>query len=151
MRALISLAAAMLALASCSADPPEPAVTVSDSWVQLPVVAGRPGAAYFKLSSNNDPTKLVSVTSSRIERIELHGTVEQGGIARMKPLTPEELVFPSDLEMSFAPGGRHAMLHGIDPAVRPGDRITLTFDLEPMGPVSADAEVRAFGEGHGAH
>jgi len=151
MRRMISAAVAMLALASCNADRPEPAVTVSDAWVQLPAVKGRPGAAYFRLTSNNDPTKLVAVTSPRIGRIELHGTVEEGGVSRMRKLTPDELVFPNDLEMSFAPGGRHAMLLGIDRALRPGDRITLTFTVEPMAPVSVEAQVRAFGQGHGAH
>jgi copper(I)-binding protein len=151
MRRIVYASAAMLALASCNEERPEPAVTVSDAWVQLPAVKGRPGAAYFKLASNNDPTKLVGVTSPRIERIELHDTVEEGGVSRMRKLTPDELVFPKDLEMSFAPGGRHAMLLGIDPALRPGDRITLTFTVEPMAPVSVEVEVRAFGEGHGAH
>ena len=126
-------------------------MTVSNAWVQLPVVKGRPGAAYFTLASNNDPTKLVRVTSPRIERIELHGTVTEGGLSRMKALPPDALVFPDGLEMSFAPAGRHAMLLGIDPALKPGDRVTLTFFLEPMGPVSAQAEVRAWGESHGAH
>jgi hypothetical protein len=144
-------AAALLVLACCNAERPEPAVTVSEAWVQLPVVRDRPGAAYFKLASNNDPTKLVEVTSPRIDRIELHGTVDQGGVSSMQKLPPEDLVFPDQLEMSFAPGGRHAMLFGIDPALKAGDRVTLTFNLQPMGPVSVEAEVRAFGESHGAH
>jgi len=148
---MISAAAAMLALASCNVDRSNPTVSVSDAWVQLPVVKGRPGAAYFKLASNNDPTKLVSVTSPRIGRIELHGTVEEGGLSRMQKLRPEDLVFPSDLAMTFAPGGRHAMLFGIDPSLKPGDKVTLTFNLEPMAPVIAEAEVRAFGTSHGAH
>jgi hypothetical protein len=151
VRTTISAAAAALALASCSSERPEPAVTVSDAWVQLPVMKNRPGAAYFALSSNNDPTKLVSVASPSIERIELHGTAGEGGVSRMRKLTPHDLVFPDDLKMTFAPGGRHAMLFGIDPALKPGDRVILTFNLEPMASVGAEAQVRAFGESHGAH
>jgi len=149
MRTLIPTALALLALTSCNAASPEPQVTVSDAWVQLPVVKGRPGAAYFTLSSNNDPTKLVGVSSPRIERIELHETTMEGGVSRMRPL--KDIVFPDDLKMKFAPGGNHAMLFGIDPAVKPGDRIALTFRLEPMAPVTVEAEVRAFGGEHGGH
>jgi copper(I)-binding protein len=148
MRASIS-AAVLLALASCNSDRPEPGVTVSDAWVQLPAVKGRPGAAYFTLASNNDPAKLIAITSPRIERIELHGTVDRGGVSRMQKLTPEDLVFPDGV-MTFAPGGRHAMLFGIDPALKAGDRVTITFDLEPMAAISVEAEVRAFGESRGA-
>ena len=150
MRVTIS-AAVLLAVASCNAEGPEPAVTVSDAWVRLPVVRDRPGAAYFRLESNNVPTKLVSVTSPRIKRIELHGTVDRDGVSRMQKLPADDLVFPNGLEMIFAPGGRHAMLFGIDPDLKPGDRVTLTFHLEPMAPISVEAEVRAFGQSHGAH
>jgi hypothetical protein len=148
---MISAVAALLALASCNVDRSQPAVTVSDAWVQLPVVKGRPGAAYFTLASNNEPTKLVAVASPRIERIELHGTADEAGVARMRPLARDDLVFPDDLKMTFAPGGRHAMLFGIDPALKPGDRVTLTFELEPMGPANVEAEVRAFRQSHDAH
>ena len=62
---LLLLAATALSLAACDGAPPEPEVTVENAVVQLPAVAGRPGAGYFTLRTNNDPTKLVSVSSSR--------------------------------------------------------------------------------------
>lgn len=147
---LVLSAAAVLMLASCNAAPAEPKIEVEDAWVQLPVVPGRPGAAYFTLRSNNDPTKLVSVSSTSVERIELHGTMMEGKMARMRPLG-DELVFPNDLKLVFAPGGKHAMLFGIDPALKAGGKVSVTFNFEPMPPVTVEAEVRAFGEGHGGH
>lgn len=144
MRFFPLAAIAVLVSAACNVPRPGPKVEAEGAWVQLPVVPGRPGSAYFTLVSNNEPTRLVSVASPRIERIELHETVMDGGVSRMRP--PEHLVFPEDLKMVFAPGGRHAMLFGIDPAVRAGDKIPLTFNLEPMGRVTVEAEVRAFGE-----
>ena len=149
MRMLLAAAAAALMSASCNAPPAEPKVEVENAWVQLPVMPRRPGAAYFTLRSNNDPTKLVGVSSPRVERIELHGTMMEGNMARMRPL--ENLVFPDDLKLAFTPGGKHAMLFGIDPNVKTGDKIALTFTFEPMAPVTVEAEVRAFGQDHGAH
>lgn len=143
------LAAALLTLGACNVALPDPKVEVEEAWVQLPAVPGRPGSAYFTLIGNNDPTKLVGVTSPRVERIELHETVTEDGVSRMRQ--PEHLVFPPDLKMVFAPGARHAMLFGIDPAVKAGDTIPLTFNLEPAPPVTVEAEVRAFGDGHGGH
>jgi len=141
--------ALLLTLSACDCQPPEPQVTVEEAWVQLPAVPGRPGAAYFTLGTNNDPTKLVAVSSPRIERIELHDSVMDGGVMRMTPL--EGAVFSDDI-LRFAPGGKHAMLFGIDPALKTGDRIALTFTFEPAPPVTAQADVRAFGAaGHAGH
>ena len=140
MRAqLLTAVLACSVLRSCGA-PEEPRANVEQAWVRLPAVQGRPGAAYFTLRTNNDPTKLVAVTSTRVERIELHQSMT-GHSGGMEPTG--DLTFDDSLE--FAPGSRHAMLFGIDPALRPGDRIPLTFTFEPLPPVAVEAEVRGPG------
>lgn len=140
---LLLIAAAALVLASCNARLPEPKVEVESAVVQLPAVPGRPGAAYFRLTTNNDPTKLVSVSSPSIDRIELHETVMDGGVARMREA--QDLVFAPDEALTFERGGRHAMLFGIDPALKAGDKVPLTLTFEPMKPVTVEADVQAFG------
>jgi periplasmic copper chaperone A len=148
MRLIIGTAL-FLALVGCGAAPSEPRVEVDEAWVQLPVVPGRPGAAYFTLKSNQDPTRLVSVSSPKIERIELHDSRMEGAVMRMGPL--EDRNFPPGGTLEFAPGGKHAMLFGLDPKVKAGERIPLTFTFEPAPPVTVEAEVRAFGASHGGH
>jgi copper(I)-binding protein len=130
--------ALLLGLVSCgSGDDGPPRVTAERAVVTLPAVARRPGAAYFKLETNR-AARLVAVTSPAARRIELH---EEG----MRPaasfaLTPAE-------PLHFRPGGRHAMLFDMDPALRPGARVTLTFTFEGgPPPVTAEAEVRAPGD-----
>jgi periplasmic copper chaperone A len=139
---------AALLLAGCDAKPPEAAAAVEQAWVQLPAVPGRPGAAYFTLRSNANSGRLISVTSPRVGRIELHGTSMEGGVARMRPLSEPSI---ENGELVFAPGGNHAMLFDIDPALKAGDRMPLTFALDPLAAVSVEADVRAFGEGHAGH
>ncbi len=146
---LILATAAFLALAACNqGPPPKPAVEVDDAMVTLPVVPGRPGAAYFTLRTNNDPTKIVSVTSPRIERIELHETRQENGVSKMQPIA--DTTFPASGVMEFKPGGRHAMLFGLDPALKAGDKIPLTFTFEPAPAVTVEAEVHAAGS-HSGH
>ena len=140
----------VLSLAACDLGPSEPRVTVEDAVVTLPAVPGRPGAAYFELRTNNDPTRLAGITSPRIERVELHETVTVGGISQMIPL--RSATFSPETPMRFEPGGRHVMLFGIDPALRPGDQVRLDFAFDLAPPVSVEAEVRAAGDvGHGGH
>ena len=146
----VPIMAALLALAACDRPPPDPRVTVDEAFVTLPVLPDRPGAAYFTLRTNNDPTRLAGVSSGRIGRIELHESVTTNGVTRMVPLA--DTTFAPDAPLAFAPGGRHAMLFDVDPALRPGDTITLTFTFDPAPPVTVEAPVRAAGDvGHGGH
>lgn len=149
MRVVLATALLSFVLLACNVSRPAPEVEVEEAWVQLPPVPGRPGAAYFTLKSNNDPTKLVSVTSPLVERVELHETRMEDGVSMMRPAG--NLVFPDTLELKFAPGEKHAMLFGLDPALKPGATVPLTFTFHPAPPVTVEAEVRSFGEGHAAH
>jgi copper(I)-binding protein len=151
MKRLVWIVAPALAAALCVGACDRPSapmeVKVEEPWVRLPAAAGQPGAAYFTLRSSARPTALVAVGSPRVERIELHETRMEGNVARMAPVA--NIGFPQDGVLTFAPGGKHAMLFGIDPSVKPGDRIPLTFTFEPQQQVTAEAEVR--GPGGAAH
>ena len=147
MRLIVATLASLAALAACSSEPEAPRVTVEQAMVHLPAVKGRPGAGYFTLRPNNDPTRLLSVTSPSIERIELHDSVTKGGVSRMQKA--DSLTFGDALE--FSPGGKHAMLFGLDPALKPGAKIPLTFTFDPAPPVTVQATVQGPGGGHSGH
>jgi hypothetical protein len=134
----------LLGLASCDRSGGEsaaPRVAVENAVVTLPVLPGRPGAAYFTLEANATAV-FIAVASPRASRVELH---DEG----MRRAAGFRLIAGEPL--AFAPGGRHAMLFGLDPTLRPGDRLALTFSFEGAPPVTAGAQVRAPGDVHGAH
>lgn len=137
---LAALAAAAAALAGCNAPKPDAeAIEVREAIVTLPAVAGRPGAAYFRVEAPRRGVRLQRVESPRAARAEMHDL-------GMQPIA--ELILPAGEEVAFAPGGRHVMLFGLDPALRPGERIPLTLAFAGAAPVTADAEVRAPGDAH---
>ena len=144
MKRLVPLLAAVICVQACGQRPQEPSVTVEEAVVTLPAVPGRPGAAYFTLRTNNDPTRLTGISSPQVGRIELHETVRQGGVSRMDPL--RDTIFSPDAPLTFVPGGRHAMLVDMDPSLRAGGRLRLTFTFEPAPQVTVEAEVRAPGD-----
>ena len=127
-----------LALPSCSQEREE--ATVDNAYIRLPVIPGRPGAAYFTLRGGRDPLTLHGIESPQVERIELHESVMSGGTMRMEAL--KEIALPSQGTVSFEPGGRHAMLFGIDPSLKPGDLIKLTLKLKPPVEITTEAVVR---------
>jgi copper(I)-binding protein len=143
MRAPIVTASAALALLACNGTPDEPRVIVEDAVVTLPAVPGRPGAAYFELRANRTPTNLVSLTSPLIRKIELHESRTRSGKTSMAPI--DNTAFPGNGLMVFKPGGKHAMLMGIDKSVKAGSKLPITFTFDPAPAVTVEAEVRGPG------
>ena len=143
-------ALACLLLGSCSGAGDDGGVRVEDAWIRLPASAGQPGSAYFTLSSSDEGTKLVGVTSPLVRWVELHESRTKGGVARMERI--REVEFPSRGPLVFEPGGRHAMLFGIARSVKPGGTVPLTFAFNTAPPVTVDAQVRGLaGEPHERH
>jgi hypothetical protein len=145
-----ALAGAVL-LAGCDRPPPDGTVRVRDAWIRLPAAKSRPGSAYFRMEAGSEGTRLVGVSSPAARWIELHETSMSGTSAKMK--RHKEIEFPSRGELAFEPGGRHAMLFGLSPKVKVGDRVPLTFSFNVAPPITLDAEVRgAADEGpHAGH
>jgi copper(I)-binding protein len=147
MRLIVATLLLVASLAACDSKPKRTGVTVEGAMIHLPPVRGRPGAAYFTLRSGSE-VRLVSVTSPAIERIELHESVTKDGVSRMG--RTQQLSFDGELE--FKPGGKHAMLFGLDPTLKPGANVQLTFNFEQAPAVTVQATVHAFGGGgHSGH
>ena len=141
---VMAILAAAAALAGCHRPPPDGTVRVDNVWVRLPAVKNRPGSAYFRMEAGSEGTRLAGVSTPAARWIELHETQMKGQLAKMK--RRKEIEFPSRGELVFEPGGRHAMLFGISPEVKPGDRIPLTFSFNVAPPITVEAEVRAAGD-----
>ncbi len=149
MRVALATTFLCLGLTACGVPRSDPQVTVENARITLPAVKGRPGAGYFDLKGSGQPLRLTAVTSPRVQRIELHESMGGHGAMRMQPLN--DAGFPADGRLIFAPGGKHAMLFGVDPALKVGDRLplTLTFDRAPA--VTVEAQVLGPGGGHAGH
>jgi periplasmic copper chaperone A len=141
--------AGLLALAFLAGCDRAPAVTVEDAIVTLPALPGGAGGGYFHLATNAPGERLAAVSSPAAERIELHETTAQGAMTGMKPI--DRPAFDEDRTLVFAPGGRHAMLFGLKPGLKPGDRIAISFTFAHAQPVTVEAEVRGPGQGHAGH
>lgn len=113
---------AALALASCGG-PKE--VTVDHGWVRLPVVAGRPAAAYFTLHGGKAGAILIGVSSPDAQSAQMHQSMEANGVSTMMPLT--QVVAPAGGKVRFAPGGKHVMLFGLKQGIAPGGNVRLHF------------------------
>lgn len=100
-------------------------VTVDHGWVRLPVVAGRPAAAYFTLHGGKQGAILIAVSSADATSAQMHESMEMNGVSSMAPLT--QVAAPAGGKVEFAPGGKHVMLFGLKPGVAPGAKVRLHF------------------------
>lgn len=124
---LAALLAILLSACGASEDAPPPE-RVENVWVRLPAVDGRPAAAYFQLSGGESGEILIAIDSSRVENVELHETMDEDGVMRMEPIMTVEI--PAGEVVTFEPGGRHAMLFGVDPEITPGTELPLDFRFD---------------------
>ena len=118
-----------------------PGIALTDARVQLPIVSGRPGVAYFTVSqANGAPRKLTGVTVEMAGRAEMHTT--EGGA--MKPV--REVALQPGVTVKFEPGGRHAMLFDLDPKLRFADAVDLTVTFDDGDKTTVKAPVRTMAE-----
>ncbi len=104
MRVTFAAIALTMGLSACQ--PTQPLI-VSDAEFRPPLGSSGIGAAYFSITSAA-PDRIVSVTSTEADSIEIHASVTQGGRTSMKRLETVEL--PGGKTVKFAPGGMHLMV-----------------------------------------
>jgi len=139
-----SSAAVLVAASLLSAAPALAAdVSIDKAWVRLPAVPGRPGAAYFMATGNAASSAIVGISSPDAKRAEMHQTVKSDGAMRMTPLDRVDVA--RGQMVMFEPGGRHVMLFGLDPKIRPGRSVRLDVKLANGTTISTKAKAMAPG------
>jgi hypothetical protein len=121
-----------LALAACQPAPSEPSVTDAD--YRPPLGQNTVGAAYFKVRSPQ-ADRIVGVSSPDAASIEMHATVDEGGMSRMERL--DGLDLPAGEVVAFEPGGRHLMVFSPRPLAA-GAALKVTIELQSGALIDAD-------------
>ncbi|QNE30583.1 copper chaperone PCu(A)C [Sphingomonas sp. NBWT7] len=141
-RATTALLATGIALAGCAQ---EKQLYVSDAWVRLAAVEGRPAAGYFTIHGGPTDATLVSVSTDVAIRTEIHESMATANGAMTMNAVPQVPV-PAKAKVAFAPGGKHVMVFDLNPAVKPGGTITFTFTFADATRIQQDARVVAAGD-----
>ncbi|WP_158241451.1 copper chaperone PCu(A)C [Novosphingobium sp. TH158] len=145
---LAPMAAFTLALAGCSGGDNGPevpkstakGVTIQEARLVLPLVSGNPGAVYFNLVNEGEaPQKLMSVDVTGVEMTMVHETIDTGGVAKMQ--TAQNVVVPAQGSLAFEPGGKHVMVMGLSPDLKPNTRTVLTINFDTGDKASVELPV----------
>lgn len=139
-RALLLIALALLG--ACHA--PESVPTISGAWSPATPPGASAAAAYMQIRSPRADV-LLGATSSVAATVEMHTSVEEGGVTRMRPLESVEL--RPGAPYSFVPGGAHFMLMGLHAPLQPDSTYSMTLRFRDAGDVTIKVTVTAPGVG----
>jgi hypothetical protein len=113
----------LVLVGACSADT-QPALIASDVTITQPIPGMAMSAGYLTLTNNTEETITITrVSSPSYASVELHETVVDDGIARMRAL--EKIEVPAGAKTTLAPGGKHLML--MQPTKVAADSVSLQF------------------------
>jgi hypothetical protein len=117
---------------------------VTDAWARATPPGATVAAVYLTLdNAAGESDRLLSVASPRAHSAEVHATVRDGEVVRMRKVEP--LHVAARERLTLAPGGTHVMLFGITTPLVQGERVPVVLRFELAGEVRVDAEVLAGG------
>ena len=121
-------------------------VAVRDAWVRAPAPGQNVAGAYMELTGRVR-SALVAVASPVAARGEMHSTMMEDGVMKMRPVGRIELAVGQPVRLE--PGGLHAMLVDLKQPLKPGEKVTLTLTFQGADfnrtVLTVQAEVRSAG------
>ncbi len=106
---------------------------IAHPWTRPAPAGSATAVGYFKVTNEGaTPDRLVAVSSTAAERVEIHQTTMTGGVMRMAKVTEGVAIAPGQT-LSFEPGSYHLMLVKPRNAFVKGDHIPLSLTFQKAG------------------
>jgi copper(I)-binding protein len=147
MRRAMLLGAAfwLIAAAAVAEDYSAGGLTVVSPWSRATPRGLTVAAVYMTIRNDGaTPDRLLDGTTPAASRFEIHSTVIEDGVARMRPVTGGLEIAPGKT-VELKPGALHVMLLGVKQPMREGDRVKATLTFERAGSVDIEFVVRSIG------
>lgn len=126
------------------ATPTGDALRAEDAWTLATPGSGT-AAVYLKLlNPTAEDDLLVSVSTPAAKVAEVHETLDEGGMMRMRAF-PEGMPVPAGSTVVLEPGGKHIMLLALEKQLEPGQEVHLELHLEKAGTLAVTAPVGTAG------
>jgi copper(I)-binding protein len=124
-------------------------IEVADAWARPSIGQSRNSAAYMTLTNRGaEPDRLVAASTPAAGKAEVHTTVRDGEVLRMREVQGVDLK-PGEA-VTFAPGRLHVMLVDVREPLKAGQQFPLTLRFEKAGEQQVTVSVRqSAAHGHG--
>jgi hypothetical protein len=134
------LAAALFAAPAASAQ--QAGIQIDQAWSRA-AMAGHTGVVFLTIVDSGAPDRLIAVSSPVAEKAELHESMSDQGVMKMRPVAG--LAVAPGTPVTLSPGGYHIMLLQLKQALVEGQTVPVTLTFEKAGPVSTSAIVQKAG------
>ncbi|HYD71578.1 MAG TPA: copper chaperone PCu(A)C [Candidatus Binatia bacterium] len=155
----ILIAALLVALTACgqpsetprgAEEAPAAALRAENAWA-APTPGGVDVSAGYLTLVNDAAAEdvLLSASSARAERVEVHEMTMEGGVMQMRAVA--RLAIPAGQSVELAPSGRHLMFYGVTQPFAVGETIPVRLTFERAGDIDVSLPVRRPGASTAEH
>ena len=124
-----------------AADAPD--ISLEHVWARPTVSNATVAAAYFTITDNARPDRLIGVSTPVAASAQLHETINDNGIMKMRPIST--LALNPGKSVTFAPGGKHVMLMELKSPLKAGDSFPMILTFEHARPLTVTVNIEASG------
>jgi len=111
-------------------------LTVENPWARPTTPNAKLAAAYLTIVNAGAADRLVGAGSPAAARVEMHVTLKDGEILRMREV--KELKVPARGKLELKPAGAHLMFVDIKGPFKRGEKVPVTLKFENAGEVKAE-------------
>ena len=125
-------------------------VSVENPWARPTPPSAKLGAGYLTVVNAGAADRLVGAASPAAARVEMHVTIRDGEIMRMREVKAFDL--PAKGRLELKPAGAHLMFIDLKRPFKAGDKVPVTLKFDKAGEVKVDLLVGrqpAAAESHG--
>jgi copper(I)-binding protein len=122
--------------------PPHSGLEVTQAWTRATPPGMTMGVGYFAVRNpGKRADQLVGASSPLARVVEVHRTIEEGGVSRMRPAKTVE-IGPGKTVVA-EPGGLHLMLIGLSQPLVEGQKLPVTLEFRNAGKIAVSLNVRS--------
>lgn len=117
---------------------------IGNPWARATPKGSTVTAGYLTITNKGtEADRLIGGSAAPASRFEVHDTVTEKGVARMRQVTSLEIKPGQTVELK--PGGMHVMLMGLKQPLSKGQTVKGTLVFEKAGTVAVEFTVQAIG------
>jgi copper(I)-binding protein len=116
-------------------------ISLENPWTRTTPPNAKVAAGYLTVKNDGATDKLLGASSPAAQRVELHITLRDGDILRMREV--KELGIPAGSSLVLEPNGAHLMLTGLKRPFKTGEKVPVTLRFAKAGEVKIELAVRA--------
>ncbi len=120
-------------------------IEIQNPWARATAPGAKVGGGYMVIRNKaSAPDRLVGASSPVAARVEMHVTVKEGDVMKMREVTGYGV--PANGTFELRPGGAHLMFMEIRRPFKEGEMIPVKLRFEKAGEVSAEFHVGRLGD-----